>query len=69
MNKFIGILILDSSEGETLFGGLFDNQGGEQETSTTENDTKSWKNEGKMAVAESVSRINIFMYFTKIKVP
>ena len=69
MNKFIGILILDSSEGETLFGGLFDNQGGEQETSTTENDTKSWKNEGKMAVAESVSRINIFMYFIKVNVP
>lgn len=65
-SEFIRTLILDSSEGETLFGGLFDNQACEQETSATENDTKSWKNEGKIAVAESVGRIEIFIYFRRV---
>ena len=51
--------ILDSSEGETLFGGLFDTQGCEQETSAPENDSKSWKNEGKTAVADSVGGCEI----------
>jgi hypothetical protein len=54
-------LILDSSEGETLFGGLFDAQGGEQENTATENDAQSWRNEGKMAVAESVGCLLTYM--------
>ena len=58
-NELIHMFILDSSEGDTLFGDLFDNQTGEQETSAPETETKSWKNESKMAVAESVGRIKI----------
>ena len=58
-NELIHMFILDSSEGDTLFGDLFDNQTGEQETSAPETETKSWKNESKMAVAESVGRIEI----------
>lgn len=53
-------LIADSSEGETLFGGLFETQGAEPEIpAPPESNSSSWKNEGKLAIAESVSYIKI----------